>query len=84
MGPKSIKHRINTYELRLSNCAYGCKVFGCSCGDEHVWHSATYGCPIGRELQWLPTLTQGPALDPRNAINETEHEESVYYPEEED
>lgn len=53
-----VEHAISTNELRLSDCEYGCKVFGCSCGGEHVWHSAIYGCPIGRELAHLPTITQ--------------------------
>lgn len=35
-------------ETRLSDCAYGCKYCGCSCGQEQLHHSAVYGCPIGR------------------------------------
>lgn len=50
-----VKHAISTIEIALSSCNYGCKIYGCRCGENHVWHSAVYGCPVGRELQGLPT-----------------------------
>lgn len=34
-------------EVRLSDCEYGCKVYSCSCGDEHLSHSRIYGCREG-------------------------------------
>lgn len=47
-------HVIENRELRLSECEYGCKIFACSCGGEHVVHSATYGCPTGKRLAHIP------------------------------
>lgn len=38
-------------EIRMSNCEYGCKIYRCKCGTEHVWHSAVYGCPTGRAIE---------------------------------
>lgn len=35
-------------ERAMSDCEFGCKVFGCECGEREVRHMASYGCPIGR------------------------------------
>lgn len=41
-------HDLNLVEVRMSDCAFGCKVWRCeSCGEEMLLHSATYGCRGG-------------------------------------
>lgn len=58
MEQTTAKHVISTIEIRLSDCDYGCKLYECSCGSEHVWHSAIYGCPTGKRLAHLVTHTR--------------------------
>ena len=53
---KQHTHRFH-HELRMATreeCEYGCKWYGCrACYVEVLIHSASYGCPIGRNVQSL-------------------------------
>lgn len=44
-------------EVELSECAYGCKIQECEqTGHREIFHSSTYGCPLGRHehTTWEP------------------------------
>jgi hypothetical protein len=45
--PCGADHKV-VREVGISDCAFGCKVYGCACHKVRVViHSVSYGCPLG-------------------------------------